>query len=154
MKSILIVYTSVGGNTALVVKKVQQILNENSLETTIKQVEGLEDFEEIFKYDFLVLASPTYGQGNVASRFLPFLAKLKQSDLKSKPVGVIGLGDVKYYPEYLTEAVPILEDAVKTANGDLLAPSMRIGKNPIGVLDSMVKSWTERFVKKINEITE
>jgi flavodoxin I len=152
MKSILILYTSVGGNTALVVEKVQEIFNENSLQTTVKMVESLENFEEIHECDILVLASPTYGQGNVASRFLPFLEKLKNTDLQSKPVGVIGLGDVKYYPHYLTESVAILEEAVKTANGNLLAPSMRIGKNPIGVLDSMVKSWSERFVKKVSEL--
>ncbi len=150
MNSILIVYTTVGGNTAMVVEKVSQVLAENDFSPELKRVE-LVEFSEIKNYDLVILASPTYGQGTVEAHFVPFLKEMKKEGLSGQNCVVIGLGDVKYYPHYLTEATAILENYVKESGGNLFVPSMRIGKNPISVLDSMVNSWTQRLVKKIKE---
>ena len=83
---ILVVFSSIGGNTELVVQKVTQIIKES--EKTSVDVVRVDSFdttkpELLDQYNCLVLASPTYGQGTIESHFSPFLKAIK-SKIKDK----------------------------------------------------------------------
>ncbi len=149
---ILVVFSSIGGNTELVVQKVTQIIKES--EKTSVDVVRVDSFdttkpELLDQYNCLVLASPTYGQGTIESHFSPFLKAIK-SKIKDKNCAVIGLGDNKYYPEYLSESGAILEKYVVDNQGILLVPALRIGMPPIKFIEKLVPRWVEKLLAGLN----
>jgi flavodoxin I len=148
--SILILYTSVGGNTEMVVKKVVETLQENQLQPTWKRVE-LTDPQEILAHDLVIFAAPTYGQGTVEATMRGFIMGLKGTvDITGRNVAIIGLGDDKYYPEYLTEAAGLMEEYVKTElKATMFVPTLRLGKPPLKFLNSLVKNWSTKLADAI-----
>jgi flavodoxin len=148
LPKILIVFSSIGGNTELVVQKVTQIIQAS--ERAIVDIIRVDSFdmtkpELLGEYNCLILASPTYGQGTIENHFPPFL-KLIKSKIADKSCAVIGLGDNKYYPEYLTESGAILEKYVTDSGGNLLIPALRIGMPPIKFIEKLVPKWVEKLL--------
>jgi Flavodoxins len=146
-----IIYSSIGGNTELVVKKVGQILCEEGVSTEIFRVENV-DFRLFEKRQFWVLASPTYHQGELEKGFQNFLNSFRKLNLENNKFAVVGLGDRRYYSEYLCDSAKILEDFVSEAKGELLLPSLRIGTNPLPLLNSTVVNWSKRLAKAIKSL--
>ena len=145
---ILIIFSSIGGNTELVVEKVEQIVKDSQKATLdVIRVDSfdLNKLEILDQYNCLILASPTYGQGTIESHFTPFLRVVK-SKIKDKNCAVIGLGDNKYYPEYLSESGAILEKYVVDNQGILLVPALRIGMPPIKFIEKLVPRWVEKLL--------
>lgn len=144
MAKVLIVFSSISGNTEMVAKKVFEILKDFGHQVTFKRVDVMDSQEIMLDYDLRILASPTYNQGTLEDHFKPFIKEFRKMNLKDKSFAVIGLGDIKYYPEYLTEAAKILEDEIKNAGASLIIPSLRIGSNPIKLIDKLVPKWVEK----------
>lgn len=153
MNSVLIVYATLSGNTELVVAKVTFELETMGYLVTSKRVERV-GVKECSEHRLVILASPTYEQGNVEAHFIPFLKDLSRRDNSQTNFAIIGLGDNKYYPEYLTEAAGIIENIVKTSGGKLVVPALRIGMSPLKYMDKLVPSWVEKlhkaFVQEVN----
>lgn len=147
MPKINIIYSTIGGNTELVVQKVTELLPEN-IEHQIIRVDTA-DLDCIEDCDLIILASPTYGQGTIEAQFPRFL-KLIQDKVENKRFAVVGLGDTKYYPEYLTESGAILEEWVKQNKGNLLIPALRIGMPPLKFIDKLVPRWVDKLVESLN----
>ena len=150
---ILIVFSSIGGNTELVVQKVSQIVQQSQRATVdVIRVDSFDTSkpELLDQYNCLILASPTYGQGTIENHFSPFL-KLIKSKIATKNCAVIGLGDNKYYPEYLTESGAILEKYVTDNGGNLLVPALRIGMPPIKFIEKLVPKWVEKLLANLEE---
>jgi flavodoxin len=150
---ILIVFSSIGGNTELVVQKVAQLI-EYSQKAIVKIIR-VDSFDmtkpELLDYhNCLILASPTYGQGTIETHFPPFLKTIK-SKVANKNCAVIGLGDNKYYPEYLTESGAILEKYVTDNGGNILVPALRIGMPPIKFIEKLVPKWVEKLLNSLEE---
>jgi flavodoxin len=148
---ILIVFSSIGGNTELVVQKVTQMIEESQRAlVTVTRVDSFDMTkpELLDDYNCLILASPTYGQGTIETHFPPFL-KLIKSKVAGKNCAVIGLGDNKYYPEYLTESGAILEKYITDNGGNLLVPALRIGMPPIKFIEKLVPKWLEKLLLTI-----
>jgi len=147
-----IIYSSIGGNTESVVKKVSQILYETGVLSEVFRVENI-NFKLIENRQVWVLASPTYHQGELESNFQNFLKHFRKLNLEGNKFAIIGLGDRKYYSEYLCDSAKILEDFVLEIKGQLLLPSLRIGTNPISLLNSTVANWSKKLaniVKSLN----
>ncbi len=145
--SVVIVYGSVGGNTELVAQKVYQTLVASGVETVLSRVETTNP-KETLKHDIIILASPTYYHGETEANFPSFLHSLKQFNLTGKKFLAIGLGDKKYYPEYLCDAAKVFEDFVEEVGGQLLMPSLRVGTNPVQVLATTIENWAKRVAAK------
>jgi len=152
MSKILIIFSTVGGNTEMVVDKVASVWKEGGLEVTLVRAE-LANLAEIKNFDLTVLASPTYNQGTLEAYFQKFMVGFEKTDFRGLKFAVIGLGDNHYYPEYLTEAAGILEDGVKATGGELLVPALRIGSLPVKFLDTLVKKWAEKVAGEIKKIS-
>jgi flavodoxin len=150
MSTVFIVYSTLGGNTELAVKRAVQELEKNDFKVKIKRVDVTNPIE-ILDYNLTILASPTYGQGSVEQHFEPFLKSMKKLNLAHKKFAVIGLGDTKYYPEYLTESAGILEEAIIQANGELIVPALRIGMPPLKYIDKLIPGWVNKLVKNYSE---
>jgi flavodoxin len=150
---ILIVFSSIGGNTELVVQKVSQMIQESqkaAIEVIRVDSFDLTKPELLDQYNCLILASPTYGQGTIETHFPPFL-KLIKSKIANRNCAVIGLGDNKYYPEYLTESGAILEKYITDNGGNLLVPALRIGMPPIKFIEKLVPKWVEKLLNSLEE---
>jgi flavodoxin I len=146
MVKILIAYTSIGGNTELVVQKVTEILTQR-FEVNTARVDVL-TANSLEEYNCIILASPTYGQGTVEDHMSKYL-KLIKSSTSGKSFAIIGLGDNKYYPEYLSESGAILEKFVTDNGGNLLIPALRIGMPPIKFIEKLVPRWCEILTQKL-----
>ena len=149
MSKVSIIYSTVGGNTEMVCKKVSDVLSEAGLEVKMKRVD-VSDMNDLALDGLTILASPTYGQGTVEDHFKPFLKELKKTDITGKKFAVIGLGNTKYYPEYLTEAGTILESFLKEKEAEIIYRTLKIGTNPLGILDSLVTKWAKGLAEKIS----
>jgi flavodoxin I len=143
MANILIIFSSIGGNTELVTKKVATILESKNHKVAFNRVDNLNP-NLIFDYDLTILASPTYNQGTLEDQFKSFISQFRKFSFENKNFAVIGLGDTKYYPEYLTESAGILEKEVTNQKGKLVCSSLRIGTNPLKFLDTLVLKWSEK----------
>jgi flavodoxin len=146
MSKIFIAYSSIGGNTELTVQKLVELIQDR-VEVNLKRVDVATE-EDINNADCVIFASPTYGQGALEIHFETYLKKIKNL-INNKKFAVIGLGDSKYYPEYLTESGAILEEFIKTNNGQLVQPALRIGMPPIKFIDKLVPRWAENLLSKI-----
>ena len=148
-KKILIVFSTVSGNTEMVVDAVSDLLPKNDFEITKKRPENM-TVKDILNFDLTILASPTYNQGTLEDNFKPFIKEFLKNDFTNKNFAIIGLGDTKYYAEYLTESATLFEEYVKKVNGNILVPSLRIGTSPVKMLDKLVPKWVEKLLVKIN----
>jgi flavodoxin I len=139
-----IIYATLGGNTELAVKRVQEELITKNFEVLIQRVDVAKT-QDLENYDLIIFASPTYGQGTVEQHFEKFLKDFGIADWSHKKFAVIGLGDTKYYPEYLTESAGILEEKITKVNGNLIVPALRIGMPPLKFINKLVPAWTNKI---------
>jgi flavodoxin len=116
---------------------------------SINRVENT-NFETLFENDLVILASPTYGQGNIEEHFIPFSKKLSKLDCSNQKFALIGLGATRFYPEYLTESGAILEEFVTKIKGIQIGNTLRISGDPLKVLDKLVPSWCNKIVNALN----
>lgn len=144
----LTIYSTVGGNTELVVKKVHTLLTEKNIDNQIQRVDITKP-EDILNYDLIIIASPTYNQGTLEDHFKPFIKAWKKVDTSGKNFAAIGLGTPKFYPEYLTEATSIIEDLIHQNKGNVIIPGLRIGANPLKFIDSLVPRWVDKLVQAV-----
>ena len=146
LPNIFVAYSSIGGNTELTVQKLVQTI-DNRANVVVKRVD-VSTAQDLEGADCIILASPTYGQGSLEAHFETFLKQIKSS-IESKKFAVIGLGDSKYYPEYLTESGAILEEFVRNNGGQLVQPALRIGMPPIKFIEKLVPRWTDNLLSKL-----
>jgi flavodoxin len=147
MVKVLIVYATLGGNTELAVKRCQEELQGKGFKVKIKRVD-ITLVKEISDFDLTILASPTYGQGTVEQHFDPFLKDLISKDFSDKKFAVIGLGDTKYYAEYLTESATLLEESILKARGELVVAALRIGMPPLKFINKLIPGWVSKIQAK------
>lgn len=94
-KGILIAYNSIHGNTEKAVEKMVEILKENTNEKIVVSDLAREDMAEViedaFKYDKMIIASPTYDAGLFPDTE-KFLRSLKSKNYQNRKVGLIENG--------------------------------------------------------------
>ncbi len=94
-KGILVAYNSIHGNTEKAVEKMVEILKENTNEKIVLSDLAREDMAEViedaFKYDKMIIASPTYDAGLFPDTE-KFLRSLKNKNYQNRKVGLIENG--------------------------------------------------------------
>ena len=145
---ILIIYSTIGGNTELAIKKAEECFLSKNFDVTIRRVD-VANPSQMTEFSAVILASPTYGQGTVEDHFIPFLKAMQKVDITQIPFAVIGLGDTKYYPEYLTESAGILEDAVHKSGAKTIVPALRIGMPPLKFINRLIPSWVDKIITQL-----
>ena len=92
---ILIAYNSIHGNTRQAVEKLEKMLKENGAKKVVSSDLSREDMAEIiedaFRYDKLIIASPTYDAGLFPTTE-KFLRHLKHKNYQSRKIGIIENG--------------------------------------------------------------
>ena len=136
---ITVLYSSWWWNTRTVVEYIAQECS--SYDFVIKSITSVTK-EDLNASDVVVLAAPTYDHWVLHKPYERFLDAAKDVVLNRSYV-VIWLWDNKYDNEYNVESAPILEWFIKNHWGSLLCDSLKINKNPINQLDTLVKSRVE-----------
>lgn len=113
MSKIGLIYGSDGGNTENVVTRLAKLLGEENID--ILDVSKTSS-KEISTYEKLILASSTWGQGDLQSDWEDFESNLDEIEFSGKTVALIGLGDQDTYGDSFCEAMALLYDKVKDAN--------------------------------------
>ena len=149
MAKVLIVFGSTGGNTELVTDEVAEVLKKGGHKVDVKRAEQSSE-GDLKGHDLYILASSTYGEGQLQDHMYKYFYGLKKS-LKGKKFAVIGLGDSKYNTEYVMESANILEKGIKKLDGELVTNALRINKTPVPYLNTLVKTWAEKLSKLLKK---
>lgn len=92
---ILIAYNSIHGNTENAVRKLEQILKEKEVKKVVisdlSRVDMAEVIEDAFRYDKLIIASPTYDAGLFPTTE-KFIRHLKHKNYQNRKIGLIENG--------------------------------------------------------------
>jgi len=95
MATAKVVYASMTGNTEEIAEIVTESLRKLSIETDLNECTTV-DAEEFLEADVAVVATYTYGDGELPDEFVDFYEDLKTLDLAGKVYGVCGSGDTFY----------------------------------------------------------
>ena len=92
---ILIAYNSIHGNTKKAVEKIEEMLKENGAKKIVVSDLAREDIAEViedaFRYDKMIIATPTYDAGLFPTTEL-FLRELKHKNYNNRKIGIIENG--------------------------------------------------------------
>lgn len=107
---VLIVYNSIHGNTKKAVEKLEKMLKENGTKKVIVSDLSRNDIAEViedaFRYDKLIIASPTYDAGLFPATE-KFLRHLKHKNYQSRRIGIIENGS------WAPMAAKLMKDIIK-----------------------------------------
>lgn len=109
-KTIGIFYGSSTGQTEKIAEKLQQLLGEENTDLINVDIATEEDLE---RYKYLILGTPTWGIGEMQDDWDDFAEILESANLKGKKVALFGLGNQDTYPNGFADGVGILYDRLK-----------------------------------------
>ena len=95
--NIKLVYASLTGNTEMLSDlMIEKFEEEKGLEIEKLFIEDMEDFDFLDDADAFIIASYTYGEGELPEEMEEFFEEIGQKDYSGKVYGVIGTGDTIY----------------------------------------------------------
>lgn len=109
METIGLFYGSDTGCTEEIVNDIQSAFTKKITLHNIAQA-SKEDLEQ---YDKLILASSTWGDGDLQADWEDFEANLQEIDFSNKTIALVGLGDQEGYGDTFCNALGHLYDYVK-----------------------------------------
>ena len=112
--SIKLVYASLTGNTEMLSDlMIEKFEEEKGLEIEKIFIEDMEDFDFLDDADAFIIASYTYGEGELPEEMEEFFEALADKNYEGKIYGVIGTGDT-IYDEYCVCVDQFDEQIAKT----------------------------------------
>ncbi|WP_305862435.1 flavodoxin [Helicobacter cholecystus] len=111
MKKVGIFYGSESGNTKEVCQKIAQEIGD---EAEVFDVSGASR-EQILGFDNLILASATYGSGDLQDDWEKAFKNFNESDFASKVIALVGVGDGDSYSDTFCDSIYHLYEKVKSA---------------------------------------
>jgi flavodoxin I len=109
-KKIGIFYGSSTGQTEAVAEKLHRFIGEDKADLLNVDHASAEDLE---RYPFLVLGTPTWALGDMQDDWEEFMDELEAADLKKKKVALFGLGNQDTYPNSFADGVGVLYNKLK-----------------------------------------
>lgn len=102
MKTALILYASMSGNTEDMARLIGQQLSEKGMDVMFEELD-LCMTDELFNYDVILAGSYTWGDGDLPYEAEDFYEELGDLNLKGKLVACFGSGD-HAYPKFCAAA--------------------------------------------------
>ena len=118
-----IVYASMTGNTEEIADIVAEKLRDLGHDVEVEECTSVDasDFEDA---DIAVVATYTYGDGDLPDEIVDFHEDLGELDLTGKIYGVVGSGDTFY--DYFCKAVDDFEEAFKNSGATQGAEPVKV----------------------------
>lgn len=113
------------GNTRKIAKMMAKKIGEEAAKPlNVNRI----SVDEMLDYDFLILGSPTLGDGELpglsagaeSESWEEFLPQLMDQDLSGKKIAMYGLGDQDGYPDNFVDALGIIYDELEAAGADMV----------------------------------
>lgn len=148
MSKALIVYGSTTGNTETAARRIEDVLRENDLDVTIKNVIDADVQELGNGYDISLLGVSTWGDDTIEFQedFEPFYQKLDGAGLQGKKVALFGCGDSSY--EYFCGAVDELEAKMESLDANIVNMPLRIDGDPDDA-DAEIAAWAREVARSM-----
>ena len=121
MAKIGIFYGSTAGVTEAIAIKLQEYLGEDLCDIYSME-EDFDDFDDMLKYDYLLLGTSTWGAGEIQNDWRDPLVDMEEEkpDFTGKVVALFGAGDSKDHSEQFVSALGILYDYFKSAGATMV----------------------------------
>jgi flavodoxin I len=147
MNSLHVIFTTSTGNTEHIVGVLRKFCDEKGIAITTQRAEEAQP-EDLLKGDALILACGTWNtggsEGQLHMRMDALLnGRAKDVDLKGKQVGLIALGDERYY--FTGRATEHLIQFVMNHNGKMLGSPLLIMNDPSGQEEKVIK-WGDKIL--------
>lgn len=143
----LVTYASIGGNTMMVAQKIEEVLQQQGLETELVDMDQLTP-EKLTEHEVVFIGSSTWDDGyNAYSQ--DFFEKLKASDVdlsKTKFV-IFGLGET-FYPLFCITNDMMIKD-LGEKKGILVGKPLTVDGFPDDAIMESVQNWVLDMLKLI-----
>lgn len=133
MHSIGIYFGTESGTTRLIAKKIMKNLRARIGDDSVAKPMNINRAtpEEFLGHDFLVLGTPTYGDGMLPGKgakladesWAEFLPRLEGEDLSGLRITLFGCGDQEEYPDHFQDGMGRLHEFFRTAGAELVGGS-------------------------------
>lgn len=114
-------YGSTTGVTEAVAKKVGDILKADVFDAS--------NIEKISEYDTAILATSTWGVGDIQDDWVDSLEKLKNIDLSNKKIGIIGVGDQEAFSSSFVNGMNDIYQIIKDKGANIVGQTKTEGYN-------------------------
>lgn len=106
------------GNTETVVGKLEEELKGNGFEVDVHDMSSA-SVEDMGNYDNLIIAIPTWNDGELQDDWDAVFEDYKEFDFSGKKVGFVGLGDQDGYPDNFLDGIGTLAKPVMKNGGEI-----------------------------------
>ncbi len=114
-----IFYGSSTGVTEGIANRVSKLLSCNILKCS--------EIEKAKDYDLVILATSTWGDGDLQGDWDNALDKMKNVDLNGKKIALIGIGDQDGYADTFVNGIKTLHDVAKNKGATLIGTTSTNG---------------------------
>lgn len=141
-KKVLVIYGSTTGMNETASEYVEEGLIEAGCEVERKNVIDAE-ISDLDDYEFILLGSSTWDDGQLQYDMDPFHDDLLEKDLSGKKFAVFGTGDPSYGEDF-GKATMILAGTIESQGGELLLGAYKIEHDLSDERLAEVKEWGKK----------
>ncbi|MGN1270191.1 MAG: FprA family A-type flavoprotein [Clostridia bacterium] len=142
-KGVLIAYNSIHGNTKKAIEKLEELLKQKNVGkivvSDLSRTDMAEVVEDAFRYDKMIIASPTYDAGLFPTTET-FLRRLKHKNYQNRKIGIIENGS------WAPMAAKLMLDIIKDMK------DIHVYEPVITIKTSINNETIERMQQLVNEI--
>ena len=142
-----IVYASMTGNTQEIAEIVADKLEELGLEVDLDECTSV-DADEFADADLCIVATYTYGDGELPDEIVDFYEDLREVDLSGKIYGVVGSGDT-FYDDYCM-CVDMFDKQFAETGATKGAESVKVDLNAEEEDIENLEEFAEILARKVN----
>lgn len=147
MALVKIVYASMTGNTEEISEILESTIEEAGFEVEREECSEV-DVDFFDDADACVIATYTYGDGELPFEFEDFFDELEDKDLSGKIFGVVGSGDKEYGDLYCKSAYDFVEVFEKTG-AEKAAVTVEIENNAEEEDIEALKNFVQELATKL-----
>ncbi|ANK60100.1 flavodoxin [Loigolactobacillus backii] len=145
MASAKIVYASMTGNNEEIADIVSEALENLDVDVDVSEISqaDAEDFEDV---DICIVATYTYGDGELPDEAVDFFEDLEEEDLANKIYGVCGSGDTFYddFGKSVDDFDAAFQKSGATKGAETVKVDLEAEEDDIEHLEAFAKSLVEK----------
>ncbi|MDP4086679.1 MAG: flavodoxin [Bacillota bacterium] len=147
MKTIIIAYASMSGNTEKMADYIAEGIREEGYEVELKSSLRT-SVKDLLKYEGILLGA--YSWGGVPDEFIGLYNELAEVDLNGKKAAAFGSGDSKYR-NHFGIAVNLINEKLQERGAEVILEGLKMNLAPEGNDIERCKDFGRQFVKKLNQ---
>ncbi|MCR8657073.1 flavodoxin [Paenibacillus endoradicis] len=126
MTKVIIVYSSLTGNTEEMSEIIESGVKEAGIEIVRKDAYDAKA-ADLLQYDGIIIGAYTWGDGELPDEMLDFYEEMEELNLSGKKAVVFGSGDTSY--SNYCGAVDLIEDKLRELGADIVHESLKFEYN-------------------------